>query len=86
MFNRLMQFLGFEEPSNRPYSDLSDDEIIDRYARARLQLAGDEWNDVGQDVITETNHLMQEWETRHSGLQTLDALAERRERELVEES
>jgi hypothetical protein len=85
MFERLMEFLGFEDPSDRPFSDLSDEEVVDRYARARLRLDSDEWRDVGQDAITECNLLMEEWETRHGGLQELDVRAERREEELVAE-
>ena len=63
------------EPAHRPYGELSDEAIVERYAAARARV-GESWGD-GRDAFVTCNHLMAEWERRHDELVSLEARAER---------
>lgn len=73
MLNRIKTFLGFSTPIDRPYEDLSDEEIIQRYSEIRNRLENGGWHSVSPHMITECEHLMAEWEHRDESLEQLDA-------------
>lgn len=70
-----MEFLGFRSPSNRPYEELPDEEIVERYVRARIKLEDGSPMETKRELITRCNHLMEEWEWRHGGLTEFDRRA-----------
>lgn len=63
------------EPGHRPYSQLADEELVDRYATARARIEG-QWS-TARDAVVECNQLMAEWERRHGELVTLEERARR---------
>jgi len=77
-----MEFLGFSPPSDRPYSDVPDEELVEQYALIRLKLEDDEDHEPTRELVPVAYRLMEEWEWRHSGLEEFDERADRREAEL----
>lgn len=69
MLDRLVRFVR-GEPANRPFSHLSDEELVDRYTTARARIEGS-WSNA-RDAIVVCNQLMAEWERRHDELVSLE--------------
>lgn len=63
------------EPDNRLYSNLSDEEIVDRYATVRARIEGS-WSHKRHSFVV-CNQLMAEWEQRHDELVSLENSAAR---------
>ncbi|MFB6184238.1 MAG: hypothetical protein ABEI96_06750 [Haloarculaceae archaeon] len=82
MLRRLTEFLGFSPPTNRPFGDLSDEELLERYVRTRIELRDDDHARPTAELVGTADKFMEEWEWRHGGLEEFDARADRLEAEL----